>query len=307
METDTSDGAPNELVRIYRKYVGEPDRVGDVYAGFGLFFGGATLGVIAVIVFLWGSTIPVNADFHWQLRRIAGSLGLLGLPALLLSIPVLLPVDRRAIYAAGVGAAVCVVGVGVFAASYPYHWNVAGTTDNSTLGVVVYAAGTVLLVGASGAGLVSDRVERARLSRDAPTGGEEGAAESTGGAAGEEVSDEQVRRDIDEAMSSSELSWGGVEKTETKRLQINTGDDEVDRSNLTTENANVSRSEGVDGAVSGLRKLRGNESTEATGEGADEQVAALNELRERQAAEEERRAEDAPESPFDRLRSLFGR
>lgn len=301
MSASRTDRLADELLDAYRRYVGEPDRVADVYVGFGLFFGGVTLGVLAVVVFGWSTTVPMSA-FHMQLRETAGALGLVGLPAFLLSVPVLLPADRRGTYAAALGGLVCLGGVGVFVASYPHHWNVTGTTDNSTLGVFVYAVGLMLLVGAGGAGLVAARVERARLA------GEGGPASASGGGAGggasEDVSAEQVERDIEEAMSNSELSWGGVEKTETTRLKIDTGDDDVDRSNLTTENANVSRSESTDSAVSGLKKLRGNESNEATGAGADDQVAALKELRERQAAEA---AESDDGGVIERVRGLFDR
>ncbi|WP_435099128.1 DUF7139 domain-containing protein [Halarchaeum sp. P4] len=306
MESDIGSRAASELVRTYRRYIGEPERLADVYAGFGLFFGGVTLGVVGVLVFLWGSTVPAESMAHWQLREIAGALALVGLPAFVLSIPVLLPVDRRATYAAAVGAVVCLAGVAVFVTSYPYHWNVEGATDNSTLGVVVYAAGLVLLVGAGGAGLVTNRVERARLAGESD-GGAGGGDPSAGAAASDEpeVTDADVERDIEEAMSESDLSWGGVEKTNTTRLQIDTGDDDVERSNLSAENANVSRSEGVDSAVSGLQKLRGGESKEETGEGADDQVAALQELREKQRAEEVATADD--EGVLDRVRSMFRR
>lgn len=303
MELDSGSRVANTLVETYRRYVGEPDRLADVYVGFGLFFGGVTLGVVGVLVFLWATAIPSASPFHWQLREIAGALALTGLPAFLLSIPVLLPVDRRATYVAAVGGVVCLVGVGVFVASYPQHWNVQGTSDHSTLGVVVYTAGLVSLVGAGGAGLVSDRVERARLAGGGSETATDAASADDGAGDDPAVSDAEVERDIEEAMSDSELSWGGVEKTNTTRLDIDTGDEDVERSNLTTENANVSRSEGVDSAVSGLQKLRGGESTEETGEGADDQVAALQELRHQQEMEELATEDD--DGVIDRVKSLF--
>ncbi|GGM74783.1 hypothetical protein J2752_002686 [Halarchaeum rubridurum] len=316
MESETTERVTDELVRVYRRYLGEPERLADVYVGFGLFFAGVTLGVLGAVVFGWSSTIPASVHFHWQLREVAGTLALVGLPAFLLSIPVLLPVDRRAMYAAGLGAVVCLGGVGVFVASYPQHWNVQGTADYSTLGVFVYSAGLVVLVGAGGAGLVTDRIERARQSASAAAnggGGEDGndATGATGGsgsAGAETVSDEQVERDIEDAMSSSELSWGGVEKTKTTRLNLSAGtdDEEVERSNLTPDNANVSRSTGADDQVAALQKLRGNEEpAEETGEGADDQVAALQELRKKQQAEEVATADD--DGVVDRVKSLFGR
>ncbi|GAA0296025.1 DUF7139 domain-containing protein [Halarchaeum salinum] len=312
MESETTERVTDELVRVYRRYLGEPERLADVYVGFGLFFAGVTLGVIGAVVFGWSSTIAASVYFHWQLREVAGALALVGLPTFLLSIPVLLPVDRRAMYAAGLGSLVCLVGVGVFVASYPQHWNVQGTADYSTTGVLVYSVGLVVLVGAGGAGLVTDRIERARQSGSTAAGGGGSGDGSIGGGAAsaegdETVSDEAVERDIEEAMSSSELSWGGVEKTSTTRLNLSSGteDEEVERSNLTPDNANVSRSSGADDQVAALQKLRGNEEpAEETGEGADDQVAALQELRKKQQAEEVATADDGV---VDRVRSLFGR
>lgn len=309
MESETTERVTDELVRVYRRYLGEPERLVDVYVGFGLFFAGATLGVLAAIVFGWSSTIAASVYFHWQLREVAGTLALVGLPTFLLSIPVLLPVDRRAMYAAGLGAVVCLGGVGVFVSSYPQHWNVQGTADYSTLGVLVYSVGLVVLVGAGGAGLVTDRVERARQSASAATGAESTDTEGTTTGDAETVSDERVERDIENAMSDSELSWGGVEKTNTTRLNLSVGSDdeaEVERSNLTPDNANVSRSTSADDQVAALQKLRGNEEpAEETGAGADDQVAALQELRQKQQAEEVATADD--DGVVDRVKSLFGR
>ncbi|GGN05328.1 DUF7139 domain-containing protein [Halarchaeum nitratireducens] len=308
MESETTERVTDGLVRVYRRYLGEPERLVDVYVGFGLFFAGATLGVLGAVVFGWSSTIPASVHFHWQLREVAGTLALVGLPAFLLSIPVLLPVDRRAMYAAGLGAVVCLGGVGVFVASYPQHWNVQGTADYSTLGVFVYSAGLVVLVGAGGAGLVTDRIERARQSASTATGAGSAGGDGTTTGDAETVSDEQVERDIEDAMSGSELSWGGVEKTSTTRLNLSAGGDdeaEVERSNLTPDNANVSRSTSADDQVAALQKLRGNEEpAEETGEGADDQVAALQELRKKQQAEEVATADDGV---VERVKSLFGR
>ena len=47
----SESNAENRLLEYYRRYVGDPDRTIDVYAGFGLFFAGIGLGLIGVAVF----------------------------------------------------------------------------------------------------------------------------------------------------------------------------------------------------------------------------------------------------------------
>jgi anaerobic glycerol-3-phosphate dehydrogenase len=105
---------------------------------------------------------------------------------------------------------------------------------------------------------------------------------------GEAVTDEQVQNDIDEAMADAELTWGGVEKTDSKRLTIETSDAEaaIDRSGFDSSKANTARSESVDDAVSGLRQLQGGDRETGTAEGVDDQTSALRELRQQQRHQE---------------------
>ncbi|PSP82341.1 permease [Halobacteriales archaeon QS_1_68_17] len=292
----------SRLSNLYRQYIGEPDREVDIPAGFGLFFGGIALGALGLVLFLWSATAPEGSAAFWQRREVAIALAMVGLPAFVTSVVVLLPVDRRALYAGIAGSAVCLVAVGLFVAAYPRQWNVSGT-DYSTVGIGVYAVGLAVLGGATGAALVAHHLSRT----PAPAGERSvegaGAAGSTPDASGggETVTDEQVRRDIDEAMADADLTWGGVEKTEGKRLKVETPDEDIDISGLDADAANTKRSESVDDAVSGLQKLRGGQREEGTGEGTDEQTAALQELRERKQQEE---PED--ESVSDRLKDLLG-
>jgi hypothetical protein len=302
---DASQDGENLLLGWYRRYVGPPEAERTVYGGFGLFFGGIGLALIGIAVFLASATVPADDLFRYTLREIAGGAGAVGLPALLLGVTVLLPVDRKVVYAAGVGTAVCLVGVGLFAASYPYAWNVVGS-DRSGQVVAVYAAGIVAVIGATGAALVGHHIDRASTTTERIVEREE--TEATTSTAGERptVTDDQVRRDIDEAMADSELSWGGVEKTKTKRLRLNTAEiDEIDGSNVADVEATTVRSAGrnVDDAVDAMKGLRGGETKQARStQTTDDQTAALQALREKQAGEELSTDDDGV---VGRLRNIF--
>ena len=180
MPPATSEDHP--LMRVYRRYLGEPSRSMDVFVGFALFFGGIAVGLLGLFGFLASATLPVTGPLYWPLREIAIVLATVGLPGLLLSIVVLLPVSRRALYASLGGVALCTVGIGIFVATYPQAWNVPGQ-DYSPYGITVYASGLVLLVAATGAALVAHHLEVA-TSTAADVAGqprEHGADEETDG------------------------------------------------------------------------------------------------------------------------------
>jgi hypothetical protein len=302
-ESTTADGTPdNVLFGLYERYVGDPEAEVDVYLGFALFFGGIALGVVGVATFLLSSSQTGIAVYHY--REVASAAAAASLPVILLGVVTLLPGDRRMLYVALVGAAVCGVAVGLFTQWYPYSWNVPNGPDYSVQGVAVYAVGLVAVVGATGAALVGHQVERAR-GGPAPADADAGtaAAESEATDADEGV-EARAESDYERAMEGAEVSWGGVERTETRRLELNTeGVDDVDRRGFDDVAATEARGEGVDDAVSGLRRMQGREATETgTGGGTDDQAAALRELREQQRAEE---VATEDEGVVGRIRSLF--
>jgi hypothetical protein len=304
-----TDGTPdNVLFEWYERYIGDPETETDVYLGFALFFGGIALGAVGIVVFLLSAATSGGTP-AWAIREVAVVAASVGLPVILLGMVVLLPGDRRMRYAAVGGLAVCLVAVGLFVATYPMHWNVARTPDYSARGVAIYAVGLVAVVGATGAALVGHQVERATpAERAAETDAGGGGDGDTGGSsATESVSDEQVRRDIDEAMSGADLSWGGVDRTETRRLELNTPSDvEVDREAFENAEATTVRSSGanVDDALSNLRKLQGREQATDSSTGVDDQTAALTELRKQQEAETVA-TEEETEGLVDRAKRLF--
>jgi hypothetical protein len=272
-------GSNERVLALYRRFFGEPESEVEVYVGFALFFGGIAFGALGLALFVWSE---IEGGLNLALRQIAIALAMLGLPAFVLSFVVLLPVDRRARYASTAGALFCVVAVGVFVFAYPENWNVkvGSRADYTTEGVTTYAAGLAVLVASAGAGLVEHRLESARTAREIREA-EDREEES--------VTEEEVRRDIEEAMKDAELTWGGVERDDTKRITIETDDAGIDRSGFDVTAGNESRrgGEGVDDAVAGLRQLQGGEKKQGRGEAVDDQTAALRELRERQRAEQE--------------------
>lgn len=312
---DDPDG-PGEsggLLGLYRRYVGDPDRRSDVYAGFGLFFAGIALFAVGVATFLWSASLSPDDRYTYAVREVAAVASAVGLPALLSGAVVLLPVDRRTVYAAGAGSAVCLAAVGVFVRAYPDNWNWVSPVDYTAEGVAVYSLGLVVVIAATGAALVAHQVERASgAATGAPAGDPEGTIPGTGdtGDAGPTVTDEQVEADIQDALDSTEITWGGVEKRETRRLELDMGElEDTDAVEMSGEGGTTARSsgEGVDEAVSGLRNLKGGEPETATSDAdVDDQTAALRELRERQRAEavaEDDR--DLTERVRDRFRDLL--
>lgn len=280
------------LLELYRRYLGEPERVSDVYVGFGLFLAGVMAAVVGLAVFLWSTNVPTGSEAYWQLREFAIAASMLALPASLSSVVVLLPVERRAIYASTLGGAVCLLAVAFFVANYPGNWDVTG--DAVGPGVAIYGVGLVVSTAAVGAALISNYVEHARVATGGDAGTDDGASDEP------QVSDERVRADIDDAMETSELSWGGVEVRETSQVTVRADDADVDRSGFDTARVDENRATGedVENAVAGLRTLRGGEAAKATGEGTEDQADALQSLRERKAAE----AASQDDTFVDRLR-----
>lgn len=290
MTTAASDAPGDDrLVALYRDYIGEPDRRTDVYLGFALFFGGLGLGLVGLLLF--GMERAVLAGEVFWLREIAFAAGAFGLPLVLFSVVVLLPADRRAMYVAAAGLVVTIAAIAFFVSVYPSDWN-AGA-DYSLRGVTIYAVGLVSVLASTGAALVSYHIER--------VSGGPGAAEDAETDTGPEVTDEEVQKDIEEAMSNTEINWGGVEKVETERLNI-TPDAELEGENLDQSSANVHRSKSVDEQLSALQGLKGGEDRTDTSDSVDDQAAALKELREQQRKE----AEAEPDGILDRLKQRFG-
>ncbi|MFD1512644.1 DUF7139 domain-containing protein [Halomarina rubra] len=291
-------GIETTLVEWYRRFIGEPERQIDVYAGFALFFGGLALGLVGLTLFV-AERVAFGAEKTFWLREIAFAVGASGLPTLFLGVTVLLPLDKRARIGALAGEAFSLVAIALFVWAHPSQWNADTGTDYSVEGVGLYALGVVVVVAATFAALVSYHVERA-----AP---DEVVAQATEEETGPDVTDEDVRRDIDEAMKNTEMTWGGVPKDNTRRISLEADTEGLDTSGFDGVEAKSHRSGGnaVDAAVAGLQGMRGGDSARKTARGSstDDQAAALAQLQEQKRQDEER------EEKMEKLNSggVFGR
>lgn len=274
------------LFDLYRKYIGEPDDETDVYVGFGLFLAGIGLAAIALVLFLWASQFETRTtDFAtWMQPAIA--MGMLSLPAVMLGIVVLLPSERRVRYTSVGGLVVTVVAVGAFLWAYPDHW--WGVGDDYTVEVaVVYAVGLAGITASTGAALIAHYLELASYVEYVERPVDEPAQQER-----EHYTDEEIREDIDAAMEGVELTWGGVEKMDSSKLEFTQAD--FEGVEIDFDAKTVRTSGGVDAQVAGLKGLKGGEATTTTSSGStvDDQTAKLRELREQQRAEEVATAED---------------
>ncbi|TYT61156.1 DUF7139 domain-containing protein [Natrialba swarupiae] len=291
------------LFDLYRRYIGEPEDRTDVYLGFGLFIGGIALAAVALVLFLWSNTLEPRTTEHVRWAQPAYAIVMAALPITMLGIVVLLPSERRVRYASVGAVAVTFAAIVGFLIAYPYDWYGVGN-DYTAEVVAVYAVGMAGLTASTGAALIAHYLDMARAA-DRVDAEDDESDESDD----ESYSDEEIRRDIDQAMDGVELSWGGVEKTEHSRLTFS--EDEFDDIDVDVQ-AKTTRSSGVDSQVAGLKGLKGGETKTTTSSSTvDDQTAKLRELREEQQANEASssatESESAVSSLLDRIRTLLTR
>ncbi|RQG97013.1 DUF7139 domain-containing protein [Natrarchaeobius chitinivorans] len=290
------------LFDLYRRYIGEPEDRTDVYLGFGLFLGGIGLAVVALVLFLWSSTIEGGSP-SYQWAEPAYALVLVSLPVTMLGIVVLLPSERRVLYTSIAGVAITLGATAGFVYAYPADWYFHGE-DYTVQVVVTYAVGLAAISASTGTALIAHYLDMARAADRVDLENEDDSDADT-----ESYSDEEIQADIDEAMEDVELSWGGVEKTEHSRLNFSGNEfDDVD----VDVQAKTTRSSGVDDQVAGLKGLKGGETKTTTSSSTvDDQTAKLKQLREQKQAEETASAAGESDSLLstvvDRFRSAFGR
>ena len=249
----TSNDTENRLFEWYRAYIGEPDREVDVYLGFTLFFAAIGLGVAA-----FGASVLIGGaeGQAYGLRKLAFVLGMASLPTALGSIVVLLPVDRRGLIGAGIGAVVCLVAVVWFTQVYPNQWT-SGSQTYSVQVLFVYSVGVTALLASTGAALVAYHIDQRRpgpADFDPEEYGEDADGTPT---ETESYTDEEIRQDIEESLEDVDLNWGGVEQTENTSLNLTMGDPEFDTSGMQVEVDRVKTESSVDDQVDGLKQLKG--------------------------------------------------
>jgi hypothetical protein len=130
------------LADVYEDNVGEVGSVRRLYAGTGLFVVGVLLTVVAVVVGGTNVLSAVGVDVLGA-RKIAGVIGGVGFPAVLLGVFTVLPASNRVRAAAAIGASVCLLGVALFWYAYPTYWVTgAGDTDLTLVVAAVYVFGS---------------------------------------------------------------------------------------------------------------------------------------------------------------------
>lgn len=302
----TDDDLPdNVLFDWYDSLFGDPESETDVYLGFGLFFIGLGLAAIAAVVFFAGVVaFGFREDPYFIFATVAFSAALLSLPLALLGVDVLLPIEQKAVIASVAGVVITVAATIAFGWSYPDQW---AEFDAARMLAVLgtYAVGLTVVAAATGAALIAQQLERAQA--PAPSEIEPKADEEPE----ESYSDEEIRSDIEEAMDGVDMTWGGVEKSENKRLSFTSDfETDVDKSAFDNIEANKTIQDGgVDAQVTGLKQMKGGETKTATSESTvDDQTAALRELKKQK--EQDEVPDDAPVAEqngfFGRLLSKLG-
>jgi len=296
-----TDGNPpdNALIRLYERYIGEPETETDVYLGFGLFFCAAAFAVLGLSLFVVGAArYGLRAGGYFSLAQPAYLLGMLSVPLALLGVTVLLPNERRIEWVGAAGTFITAVAAVTFLTYYPSQWFEFGTSQ-TLLVVGTYAVGLAVVTASTGAALVAYRLEQARAPVPSEIEPDEDAAEET-------VSDEQVREDIDQAMSDVDMTLGGIEREEHRSLEFNPDFADDTLGDIDVEPEQTVTSGGVDANVDGLRNLKsGQPPTEKSESTVDDETAALNQLK-KQKERDEVPVDDPGEGPFARLLSRLG-
>jgi hypothetical protein len=290
----TDQNADGRLFEWYRRYIGEPDREVDVYVGFALFFGGIGLGIAAFLISAAGQ---FGGAEGYVFREAAFAVGMIALPATLSSVIVLLPVGRRAVYGGVAGSVVCLAGLAFFVFAYPFNWASGPGPQYAIHVMFVYGAGLTALLASTGGALVAYHVERARPGPGDIEGIEDDESET--------VSDEDIERDIEEAMANVDITWGGVERHEGTALKLNSDLDDMDTSGMDVEADRVHRSS-VDTQVNSLQSLKGGKKqSDRSTSTVDDQTDRLQELRQRQREEAEQTQDTLLERVLARIASIL--
>jgi hypothetical protein len=116
-----------------------------VSAGGALFVLGALAVVSAILVLTTGLADLLGASVETEARRLAGALAGLGIPGMFLGVVAVLPSSRRQRVGVVLGAALTVVGVGLFRQAYPDRWVGAADSLAFPAAMVYFVGGCVAL------------------------------------------------------------------------------------------------------------------------------------------------------------------
>ncbi|WP_121822193.1 DUF7139 domain-containing protein [Halostella salina] len=141
------------LEEVYEGHVGEVQSVRRLYLGTGLFLVGAALAVVGMVVATTGVLAAAGVD-RFGSRLVAGVLGGVGFPTVVLGVFTVLPAETRIRAAAAIGASVTALGVALFWYAYPDHWAGYGR-DLTFVVTAVYFLGVITLIGCLFAGIAT--------------------------------------------------------------------------------------------------------------------------------------------------------
>jgi hypothetical protein len=264
-----------QLAEAYRRHFGGTQSSTQLYGGFVAFFMGAALGLLGILLVIGGEPLIEESSARYKAGILMASLGMV---LLFMGLQLTLP-SRLAIHAfAGIGAAVCLVGVFMFYQAWPYHWNQAAS-DRSGQVIGIYTLGLVLLVTTTAMALVVNFISRHMV-----LPGQE-LADDMFNDPDKPVSMEDVMRDIEREVARQKLTWGGMEDDRLPReflkLKADFGPDAMvshGRAGKITE----TMANEMDIAFTSLARLRGVEGREVSGE--DDTSTAIDALRALRAA-----------------------
>lgn len=116
-----------------------------VSAGAALFVVGALAVVVAILVPTTDLATLADATTRTAVRRLAGTLAGLGIPAMFLGVVVVLPASRRERLGVVAGAFLSVGGVFLFRYAYPTRWVSSGESLAFPTAMLYFVGGSVAL------------------------------------------------------------------------------------------------------------------------------------------------------------------
>jgi len=133
------------LVKSYASRFGEP-RFKQEAHGYWLFVAGVLLGLLGLFVLAYSAMAEPRSATAFNRRQIAGILGGVALPLLMLGVVYRLPVNRKVDIVAIIGTIICFASVIAFVVFYPGRWNVVtGGTDYAVPVTGVYGIGLLVI------------------------------------------------------------------------------------------------------------------------------------------------------------------
>jgi uncharacterized protein YegP (UPF0339 family) len=184
------------LINAYASRFGEPEDEQEAH-GYWMFAAGLVFGLLGLFVLAFSTMSEPGSSAAFSGRQIAGILGGVGLPLLMLGIVYRLPIKKAADRVALVGALVCLIGIAAFVVYYPGNWNVPSGSSAADYAVIITGAyGVGLLIIGFAALVMPSMVGRERTSDIEER--EDDAFEREGAISGREEAVSKREEDVEE-------------------------------------------------------------------------------------------------------------